>query len=339
MRTRVTQAATRNLRSALGFGASKLASNEWLMRVVYDLMNETNFAGLSEHEEMLSDSVRVEAYHQGIHRNIQPGDVVLDLGTGTGLLAFMAAKAGASKVYAVEHSDFIDVAREIAQHNNITNIEFVQANSREFTPPEKVDVVLHEQMGDELFNENMVNNLLDLRNRVLAPGGRILPAEFQLFVEPVSFHESRRVRRFWNIELPDHIDLSATERSYTAARYDTGRTEQLWVQKGAVEATMGTPEPILDFDLATLESASALPVDHVVAREAHSDMIIDGLCVWFATSFDDTTTLTTSPLEAPTSWGNRMFRLDEEVEAGESRRWHIHLGNIVDPATWSVESL
>ena len=170
MRTRVTQAATRNLRSALGFGASKLASNEWLMRVVYDLMNETNFAGLSEHEEMLSDSVRVEVYHQGIHRNIQPGDVVLDLGTGTGLLAFMAAKAGASKVYAVEHSDFIDVAREIAQHNNITNIEFVQANSREFTPPEKVDVVLHEQMGDELFNENMVDNLLDLRNRVLAPG-------------------------------------------------------------------------------------------------------------------------------------------------------------------------
>ena len=76
-----------------------------------------------------------------------------------------------------------------------------------------------------------------------------------------------------------------------------------------------------------------------MAREAHSDMIIDGLCVWFATSFDDTTTLTTSPLEAPTSWGNRMFRLDEEVEAGESRRWHIHLGNIVDPATWSVESL
>ena len=203
MRTRVTQAATRNLRSALGFGASKLASSDRLMSVVYDLMNETNFAGLSEHEEMLSDSVRVDAYHQGIHRNVNEGDVVLDLGTGTGLLAFMAAKAGASKVYAVEHSDFIDVAREIAKDNDIANIEFVQANSREFTPPEKVDVVLHEQMGDELFNENMLENLLDLRNRVLAPGGRILPARFQLFVEPVSFHESMRVRRFWNIDLPD----------------------------------------------------------------------------------------------------------------------------------------
>lgn len=339
MREKITQAATRSVRSALGFSASKLASNDWLMSVVYDLMNETNFAGLAEHEAMLSDSVRVEAYHQGIHANVKPGDVVLDLGTGTGLLAFMAAKAGASKVYAVEHSEFIDVAREIAGHNNITNIEFIQANSREFTPAEKVDVILHEQMGDELFNENMLENLLDLRDRVLAPGGRILPDRFQLFVEPVSFHEAKRVRRFWNIDLPDGIDLSATERSYTAARYDTGRTEQLWVSKGAVAATMGTPEPVLEFDLASLESVESLQLDHVVAREAQTDMIVDGLCVWFTASFDDTTTLSTSPLAPATHWGNRMFRVDEEVTAGEARRWHLHLGNIVDPATWSVEKL
>lgn len=323
----------------MGFGASKVASNDWVMGVVYDLMNENNFAGLSEHEEMLSDSVRVNAYHQGIHRNVNEGDVVLDLGTGTGLLAFMAAKAGASKVYAVEHSDFIDVAREIAEHNNISNIEFVQANSREFTPPEPVDVVIHEQMGDELFNENMLENLLDLRDRVLAPGGRILPARFQLFVEPVSFYESMRVRRFWNIDLPDGIDLSATERSLIAARYDTGRTEQLWTRPGSVATTMGTRSPVLEFDLNTLESVDALQVDHVVAREAQADMIVDGLAVWFTASFDDETALTTSPLAPVTSWGNRMFRVDEEVASGDSRRWHINLGNIVDASTWSVEKL
>ena len=309
------------------------------MRTVYDLMNENNFAGLSEHEEMLSDSVRVNAYHQGIHANVSEGDVVLDLGTGTGLLAFMAAKAGASKVYALEHSDFIDVAREIAEHNNITNIEFVQANSREFTPPEPIDVIIHEQMGDELFNENMIENLLDQRERVLAPGGKILPSRFHLFVEPVSFNEAMRVRRFWNIELPDGIDLSATERSAIAARFDTGRTEQLWTRPGSVANLMGLPSPLLDFDLNTLESVESLQVDHVVKREAQTDMIVDGLAVWFTASFDDVTTLTTSPLAPVTSWGNRMFRVDEQVAAGESRRWHVNLGNIVDPATWNVEKL
>jgi len=251
----------------------------------------------------------------------------------------MAAKAGASKVYAVEHSDFIEVARDIAEHNEIDNIEFVQANSREFTPPEPVDVVLHEQMGDELFNENMVENLLDLRGRVLAPGGKILPARFQLFVEPVSFHESMRVRRFWNIDLPDDIDLSGTERSYAAAKFDTGRTDQIWTRPGSVASIMGESAPLLDFDLNTLDSVEALQVDHVVAREAQHDMIVDGLAVWFTAAFDDQTTLTTSPLAPVTSWGNRLFRVDEEVRAGDARRWHVNLGNIVDPATWNVERL
>ena len=253
------RAATRAVRSTAGFVADRIASSEWMTSVVYDLINGHNFAGLEEHEEMLSDSVRVGAYHRGIHRNVNPGDVVLDLGTGTGLLAFMASRAGAAKVYAVEHSDFIEVAREIAAHNGFTNIEFVQMNSREFVPPEPIDVVIHEQMGDELFSENMMENLLDLRDRVLAPGGRILPARFRLFVEPVAMSEEMRIRKFWNIDLPDDIDLSGTEHSPAAARFDTGRNDLFYLRPHSVTSTIGEPEPILEFDLNTLESVERDP--------------------------------------------------------------------------------
>ncbi len=309
------------------------------MSVVYDLMNETNFAGLAEHEEMLSDSVRVDAYHRGIRRNVQAGDVVVDLGTGTGLLAFMASRAGAKKVYAVEHSDFIDVAREIARHNGFTNIEFVKANSREFRPPEKVDVVLHEQMGDELFNENLLQNLLDVRDRFLRPHGRILPARFRLFVEPVTMHESRRVRRFWNIDLPDGIDLAPMRESPIIARYETGRNEQTWLTRGAVAATVAAPTPILEFDLDTLEGVDALATDFVVERTASADMIVDGTCIWFEAVFDDDIVLSTSPLGPVTSWGNRMYRLDQEIAKGEQLRLSVHMGRLVDPDTWIVMPL
>jgi type I protein arginine methyltransferase len=336
MRQRARQAATRALRSTLGFAAARIASSDRLMDVVYDLMNETNFGELAEHEEMLSDSVRVDAYHRAITRNVGPGDVVLDLGTGTGLLAFLASRAGAEKVYAVEHSDLIEVAREIARLNDVRNIEFVQANSREYTPPERIDVVVHEQMGDELFNENMLQNVLDLRDRVLRPGGRILPARFRLFVEPVSMRESMRVRRFWNIALPEGLDLRGMQTSPVAARFDTGRNEQLWVRPGSVESTLGTPRPILELDLQTLEHADVLATDHVVERTADADAIVDGACVWFEAVFDDQTTLSTSPLETNTSWGNRMFRLDREVGTGESLRLHVHLASLVDASTWSV---
>lgn len=321
------------------FAARRIAASDFLMSVVYDDMNEINFAGLAEHEEMLSDSVRVDAYHRGIHGNVRPGDVVLDLGTGTGLLAFMASRAGAKKVYAVEHSDFIQVAREIAQQNGFTNIEFVQANSREFTPPEPIDVVVHEQMGDELFNENMLQNVLDLRDRVLRPGGRILPARFRLFAEPVSFHESMRVRRFWNIDLPDDIDLSRTERSPVAARFDTGRSEQFWTRPGSVASTIGEPRPILEFDLTTLESLDSLATDHLIERTATADTIVDGCCIWFEAAFDDTTTLTTSPLAPLTSWGNRIYRLDCEVAAGEQLRLNLRMRQLFEPSTWAVDRL
>ncbi|MEZ5341498.1 MAG: class I SAM-dependent methyltransferase [Acidimicrobiales bacterium] len=289
---------------------------------------------------MLSDRVRVDTYHQGIRQSITPGDVVLDLGTGSGLLAFMASRAGAAKVYAVEHSDFIDVAREIAAANHIHNVEFVQANSRDYTPPESIDVVLHEQMGDELFNENMVQNLLDLRDRVLAPGGRIIPARFRLYVEPVSLHDTMRVRRFWNIELPDGIDLGSMVSSPTAARFNIGpAAEQVWARPGSVASTIGEPTPVLAFDLNTLEGIDALPTDHVVERVAATDAIIDGVCVWFEAIFDDDTVLSTSPLEPVTSWGNRMFRLDSPIAAGDKIRIYVHMDDLVDPRTWSIEVL
>lgn len=335
---RIRRTTNKALRSAVALGANRVASSERLMSLVYDNMNEANFAGISHHEEMLSDTVRIDAYHRGIRRAVAPGDVVLDLGTGTGVLAFMASRAGAAKVYAVEHSEFIEVAREIGRRNGFTNIEFVQANSREFTPSEPVDVVLHEQMGDELFNENMIENVLDLRDRVLARGGRVLPAKFRLFMEPVSMRPDMRVRRFHNIELPDGIDLAAMEGSVALAPYETERFEQFWARPGSVAATIGTPRPVIEFDLATLDGPDALPRHHELERVATSDAIVDGVCVWFEAEFDDSTILTTSPLAPNTSWQNRMYRLDREIPQGETLALTVEMERLVDASTWSVRN-
>ncbi len=309
------------------------------MSIAYDLTNQSNFSGLGAHEEMLSDSVRVNAYHTAIRRHVHPGDVVLDVGTGTGLLAFMASRAGAKKVYAIEHSDVIELAREIAARNGFTNVEFVQGNSREFTPPEPIDVVLHEQMGDELFNENMIENVLDIRDRVLRPGGRILPARFKLFVEPVSLHASMRVRRLWNIELPDGIDLRSIEGSAIAERFASSRDDVYGARPGSVATAFGQVQPIVEFDLHTIASSNAIATAHIVDRVAPDDMVVDGACVWFEAWFDDDTVLSTSPLGPMTSWGNRVFRLDCDVRAGEQVRLRIDLGGIDEPSTWTVRRI
>ena len=197
-------------------------------------------------------------------------------------------------------------------------------------------VPTYEQMGDELFNENLVQNLLDVRNRWLRPHGRILPSRFRLFIEPVTMTEAMRVRRFWNIDLPDGIDLSPMQESLLAQRYETGKNEQTWLRPGAVAATMGSTTPIMEFDLNTLDRAESLPTEFVIERTANADMIVDGTCIWFEAVFDDETVLSTSPLAPITSWGNRMYRLDREFAKGEQLRIGVHMGRLVDPDSWMV---
>ena len=113
------------------------------MGIVYDLINGEQFSTLGHHEEMLADSVRVDAYRQGIANAVNKGDVVVDLGTGTGLLAFMASSAGAAKVYALDHADVIRLAKDVGAENGFSNIDYVQTNSREWTTGEPIDVVVH----------------------------------------------------------------------------------------------------------------------------------------------------------------------------------------------------
>jgi protein arginine N-methyltransferase 1 len=196
-------------------------ANRALRNLVYDVQNIGEFTSLLEHEKMLADESRVTSYFRAIQRTVQPGQVVLDLGTGSGILAFFAAQKKPRTIYAIDHSNFIEVARQIAEHHHIQNIVFVRQNSRQFTPPEPVDVIIHEQMGDTLFNENMVENLLDLKKRALKPGGKILPGKFNLYLEPACLREDYKTPFLWE-NRSYGIDFTFLK--------NTGGTKRLWVR-------------------------------------------------------------------------------------------------------------
>ena len=68
---------------------------------------------------MLDDDRRTEAYLAALTKAVRPEDVVLDIGTGTGVLAVAAARAGARHVYAVEATDIADVAERVFTANGV----------------------------------------------------------------------------------------------------------------------------------------------------------------------------------------------------------------------------
>jgi protein arginine N-methyltransferase 1 len=298
----------------------------------YRDFNTWYFAQFGEQERMIADRRRMDFYHRAVARHIRPGDRVCDLGTGTGILAAFASRAGASRVYAIDHSTILGHARDLAAHNRIENVEFVSVHSRDFRPDAPVDVILHEQMGDCLFDESMLENVADLRDRILKPGGRILPSRFELYCEPVRLRDDRRVPFLWEMNVHG-FDYSCLEPSRPLdAEYYYRRS----CESGLVEAFLAHPEPAIEVDLQTVDPAG-LPRELAYSRTVTNPGRIDGFAVYFQARVDDDLRLTTSPLdpERAPHWGYRVLRADrDEFSQGDVIDVRLGVESWSEPDSW-----
>ncbi len=298
----------------------------------YRDFNGWYFAQFSEQEKMLADQPRMNFYHTAITRNVRPGDYVIDLGTGTGILAAFAARQGAGKVYAIDHSDILKHARRLAEHNQLKGVEFVATHSRDFKTDDPIDVILHEQMGDFLFDEAMVANVIDLRERLLKPGGRIVPSLFEFFCEPIKVKDDRHIPFIWELDVHGY-DYSCLERSRPQ---DPQYYQHASCDLGVIEHFLGEPVPALTVDLQTIREAD-LPHQIQLSRTVLNPGRLDGFAVYFRAFVDNNLSLSSSPLDpgrAP-HWGFRILRTDAATfEKGDVIELTLTVDQWAKPDTW-----
>ncbi|HEY5959750.1 MAG TPA: methyltransferase domain-containing protein [Polyangiaceae bacterium] len=139
-----------------------------------------SYRDVMTHKLMLQDVVRTTAYAEAIRTSVRPGQRVIDFGTGTGVLAIFAARAGASHVDAIERTSVIEHAKAIAQRNGHPAIAFHRGNHESFTSDAPADIIISEWMGHFVFYESMLQPLIALRERWLKPGGTMIPARVTL---------------------------------------------------------------------------------------------------------------------------------------------------------------
>ncbi len=140
-----------------------------------------SYAGVGVHRMMLGDRARTEGYRKGIEAIVKPGMVVLDVGAGTGILSFFAARAGAKTVYAVDRSDILAVTEELVEANNFQDvIKCIDGVAENIELPEKVDVIVSEWMGMFALTEAMFESVVRAAKKHLKPGGVLIPGGIRI---------------------------------------------------------------------------------------------------------------------------------------------------------------
>ena len=147
------------------------------------------YAQLLHQGNMLQDHVRTGCYQRAFLNNSADfkDKVVLDVGTGTGILAFFAMQAGAKRVYAVEASDSADIAAQLAVANGYKDsVIIVKGKIEEISLPEKVDIIVSEPIGFLLVHERMLESYAVARQRFLKPGGLMMPTTGSIMLAPIT---------------------------------------------------------------------------------------------------------------------------------------------------------
>lgn len=131
---------------------------------------------LGAYGSMIKDPIRAGSYAEALRRTVRKGSVVVDIGTGPGVFAVLACQLGASRVFAIEPAEIIQVAREVATINGCADkIEFYEEASSRVTLPVRADVIVSDLRGVLPLYQRHIPDIADARRRFCLPEGKMIP--------------------------------------------------------------------------------------------------------------------------------------------------------------------
>ena len=284
---------------------------------------------VTPHVRMLGDRRRTESYLAAVRAVVRPGDVVVDLGTGTGLLATAAAQAGASRVYAIEATGIGAAAEAVFRANGYGDrITLISGTSTDIELPERADVLVSELIGNDILSEGIVRYVADARRRLLKPGARLVPSRLRVLALPVAVPEERLRRVTFTPDVLETwrsrygIDFGALRKAAPSSFSFLVNPERL---AGRV---LGAPVLVFDAHLASADAwvRAEADVRHVDgAFDATASGRINGVLICFDAEVGPGIRLSTHPdrVGRDNHWRHRVWMLPEPVMLESGRRYRL----------------
>lgn len=285
---------------------------------------------LKEHYGYISDPVRTERFRQAIAQAISPGDVVVDLGCGFAILGLMCLRAGAARVWGIDQTEAINVARETAARAGLDDrYHCVRDHSFRAELPEHADVIICDHVGYFGIDYGIIGMMGDARRRFLKPGGKVIPSAISLKLAGISSDACRRKAEAW-------VDPGIPAEFH-------------WLRTYAVNSKH--PHAFAVSDLATdcgdlltihLDAECLDSMEAAVDLVATSDGSIDGLGGWFDCELVPGVSMSNSPLvDDPIQREQAFFPFDRglDIRSGDVIRATINVRHDPCIIAWTGENL
>lgn len=305
-------AASRHYEKALVINPQNKSAKDSLAKVTQEKVPSWHFT-------MLADQERNDAYQKAIEKAVQKDDVVLDIGTGSGLLSMMAAKAGAKKVVACEMNPILaKAAKEIVDLNGFAEtIDVFAKKSNELNVGtemlQKATVLVSEILDASVIGEGVLPSLRHAKANLLTENVKIIPAQANVFAQLIEVPAMSRITPLRNI---NGFDLSPFNRFRREDKFQVVQLQTLEHQY------LSDVFPVINYDFYKLPAAiqESQPQEKIFDIKVEQDGELQGVSLWFDLHLDDEIMVSSRPGGELVHWGQALFCFEnpKTVQKGET---------------------